>query len=335
MARMTDFERMVFETVFSVIFPRVANFTAGSNQTDYVLPGDGYNTTHDVPRVWVNGAEMLSGVSWVDTHTVRLSPGPTLGKNVKILVMPGALTGYLLRGGGLAMTGPLDMGGNPILNVGAGGTATAAAQRQELNLSSLLAGYLLRAGGTMSGVLNMGGNKLQGVADGVAATDAASVGQVNNSVPAGAVFALASTTIPNGYLLCDGQAVSRTTYARLFAAIQTLHGIGDGTTSFNVPDYRGYFLRGLTSDPAIDPDGASRGIGSTQIDAFQSHKHRFRFMTEDGSGGTERGVADDSSQFLNRNDMVDIPIEHTDYGAVRTAKETRPRNKAVHFIIKT
>lgn len=60
----------------------------------------------------------------------------------------------------------------------------------------------------------------------------------------GDIKARAATSIPAGWLLCGGQAVSRTTYAALFAAIGTLYGSGDGTTTFNVPDYRGRSLFG-------------------------------------------------------------------------------------------
>ena len=56
-------------------------------------------------------------------------------------------------------------------------------------------------------------------------------------MPVGAVFAFASGATPPGYLLCNGQAVSRTTYATLFTAIGVVYGSGDGTTTFNVPDH--------------------------------------------------------------------------------------------------
>lgn len=60
-----------------------------------------------------------------------------------------------------------------------------------------------------------------------------------------AVFRAASgATIPAGYLLCNGVAVSRTSYAALFGVISTLYGSGDGTTSFNLPDLRDRFLEG-------------------------------------------------------------------------------------------
>ena len=58
-------------------------------------------------------------------------------------------------------------------------------------------------------------------------------------VPAGVVFDFAGSTAPDGWLLCYGQAVSRTTYAHLFAIISTTYGTGDGSTTFNVPDLRG------------------------------------------------------------------------------------------------
>lgn len=71
-------------------------------------------------------------------------------------------------------------------------------------------------------------------------------------VPAGSVQAYAGSTAPSGWLACDGSPVSRTTYARLFAAIGTTWGTGDGSTTFNVPDLRGRA-----------PIGAGTGAGLT------------------------------------------------------------------------
>jgi len=58
-------------------------------------------------------------------------------------------------------------------------------------------------------------------------------------VPPGVVLPFAGTSAPAGFLLCGGQAVSRATYAALFAAIGTTFGAGDGSTTFNLPDLRG------------------------------------------------------------------------------------------------
>lgn len=57
--------------------------------------------------------------------------------------------------------------------------------------------------------------------------------------PAGIMVEFGGSTPPDGWLLCNGQAVSRATYSRLFAAISTAYGVGDGSTTFNVPDRRG------------------------------------------------------------------------------------------------
>lgn len=64
------------------------------------------------------------------------------------------------------------------------------------------------------------------------------------SVPVGSVVDFAGSTAPPGWLLCYGQAVSRTTYAALFAALSTTYGVGDGSTTFNVPDARGRVVAG-------------------------------------------------------------------------------------------
>lgn len=66
----------------------------------------------------------------------------------------------------------------------------------------------------------------------------------NTIVPSGAVMPYAGTSAPSGWQLCYGQAISRTTYAALFAAIGTTYGAGDGSTTFNVPDLRGRVVAG-------------------------------------------------------------------------------------------
>jgi len=79
--------------------------------------------------------------------------------------------------------------------------------------------------------------------------------------PAGTVQYFANTTTPNGYLECNGQAVSRTMYAELFNAIGTTYGPGNGSTTFNVPDLRGEFIRGADNGRGADP---GRTLGTAQ-----------------------------------------------------------------------
>jgi microcystin-dependent protein len=84
-------------------------------------------------------------------------------------------------------------------------------------------------------------------------------------MPVGAILTYAGGVAPPGFLLCDGSAVSRTTYAALFAAVGTIYGSGDNATTFNVPDLRNQFIRGQ--------DSASRALGSTQAGSFAAHTH--------------------------------------------------------------
>ena len=89
-------------------------------------------------------------------------------------------------------------------------------------------------------------------------------------------WAGAHNNVPTGWLLCDGAAVSRTTYADLFAAIGTNHGAGDGTTTFNLPNYLTYWLVGAPSSlsTAPNPSGLPASWVSTTGTAFyESFSH--------------------------------------------------------------
>lgn len=101
--------------------------------------------------------------------------------------------------------------------------------------------------------------------------------------PAGQVAHFARTSPPAGWLKCNGAAVSRTTYARLFAAIGTTFGAGDGSTTFNLPDARGEFLRGLDDGRGVD---AGRALGSAQAGDNAAHTHAGSSGSAGGHGHT-------------------------------------------------
>lgn len=90
------------------------------------------------------------------------------------------------------------------------------------------------------------------------------------AVPVGTVIHVAGSAAPTGFIKANGAAVSRATYAALFAAIGTLYGAGDGSTTFNVPDLRGEFVRGWDDGRGID---SGRALGSAQASANLSHTH--------------------------------------------------------------
>jgi microcystin-dependent protein len=95
------------------------------------------------------------------------------------------------------------------------------------------------------------------------ALQAATKSYVDTVTPPGSLMAYAASSAPSGWLLCDGSAVSRTTYAALFAVISTTWGAGDGSTTFNVPDLRGQFLRGFDDRATATSKDTTTFTGTT------------------------------------------------------------------------
>lgn len=154
---------------------------------------------------------------------------------------------------------------------------------------------------------------------------------VHNVLPPGMVMPYAGPLPPEGWMLCDGSAVSRSTYARLFAAIGTTYGDGDGTTTFNLPDLRGEFVRGLDHGRGVD---AGRSLGSHQDDALQN-------ITGDFAGRAPVtgafGKVSESNKVQSATSGNSIYLHNLDFDASRvsrTADETRPRNVAMNYVIK-
>jgi microcystin-dependent protein len=92
------------------------------------------------------------------------------------------------------------------------------------------------------------------------------------SIPAGIVEVFAGSTVPAGFLLCDGSAVSRDTYAALFAVIGTTYGAGDGSTTFNVPDISGRVVIGPSSTHLLGSTGGSETVTLVESE-LPAHTH--------------------------------------------------------------
>lgn len=121
------------------------------------------------------------------------------------------------------------------------------------------------------------------------------VGAVSNGVesgiPAGAVQAFAGSSAPTGWLLCDGSAVSRSAYARLFAAIGTAWGVGDGSTTFNVPDLRGRVPVGAGAGAGLTSRALADEGGAEAHTATVAHTHTGPSHTHSLSGSAASGGA--------------------------------------------
>lgn len=201
----------------------------------------------------------------------------------------------------------------------------------------------------MQANLPMGGYLINNLGTPAASTDASTKGYTDTqdtatqtaaiglAAPSGAVLAFARSTAPTGWLAADGSAVSRATYAALFTAIGTTFGAGDGSTTFNVPDLRGYFIRGVnTSGSGVDP---LRTFGSTQADAYLNHTHGVTDPTHVhtmGSGnnfaaGAGFGVGGSGGSTNTTASSTGITINTSTTGGT----ETRPKNIALLYCIKT
>ena len=111
-----------------------------------------------------------------------------------------------------------------------------------------------------------------------------------HGLPAGTFAWYAGTSSPAGYLETDGSAVSRTTYADLFAAISTTYGVGDGSTTFNLPNTQDEFIRGA---------GGTQTVGDTQSGSIESHVHEVDVPeTSTNSSGSHSHGAGSSRYFV-------------------------------------
>ena len=159
----------------------------------------------------------------------------------------------------------------------------------------------------------------------------ASTAFVQAAVGVGNVSSFAMVTPPTGWLKANGATVNRATYAALFTAIGTTFGAGDGSTTFNLPDLRGEFLRGWDDGRGLD---ANRLFGTAQMDALQGHWHGPRpGTTLAGSPGNWNGAGGGANGNYNIGSTGD-PVTDGVNGAPRTAPETRPRNVALLYCIK-
>jgi microcystin-dependent protein len=158
-----------------------------------------------------------------------------------------------------------------------------------------------------------------------------------------------TATAPAGYLECDGAAVSRTTYARLFAVIAETYGNGNGTTTFNLPDLRGEFIRGWDNSAGTDPDAASRtdrgdattgdNVGTKQASAFALHGHPYRTSTGTTPKANVLGglSTDEDGTTANQAAFTGTPSDSAgeQIGGSGASTETRPTNVGMMWIIKT
>ena len=165
------------------------------------------------------------------------------------------------------------------------GSVDSADARTALGAAADSAVVKLTGAQTVAGVKTFGSSPVL-PGDASTALQAVPKQQLDALLPAGAVSFFSMSYAPSGWLIADGSAVSRTAYAALFAAIGTTFGAGDGSTTFNLPDLRGEFIRCWPGAKAVD---TGRVFGSWQADNFRSHSHTYPGGTTGGGTAAQNG----------------------------------------------
>jgi microcystin-dependent protein len=159
-------------------------------------------------------------------------------------------------------------------------------------------------------------------------SDGTTIYLIGNSVPAGQIISWGGIAAPSGYLLCDGTAISRSTYSALYRSIGTTWGVGDGVTTFNLPNLANMFLRGAGSSV----------VGTYEADIFGSHTHTDSGHIHYSQPGTDFmsntpgvGVYASGSFGTTTNTVA------TSYANLQNSggSETRPKNYRVLYCVKT
>jgi len=177
-----------------------------------------------------------------------------------------------------------------------------------------------------------------------------------NILPAGMIMAWVSATAPTGWFICDGNPVSRTIYSALYTVIGTTFGVGDGSTTFNLPNYQGAFLRGTGNQtktynstaitytgPSVDNTGQSHATQAHShgiTDPGHTHSLAFNTLrwTDAGdrtapSGTNFRGYQDNAGTSTTGISINNSATPATG-SAITNQNETRPFNFGVYWVIK-
>lgn len=154
-----------------------------------------------------------------------------------------------------------------------------------------------------------------------------------NPIPTGSVFPFAGVVAPEGFLLCNGQEVSRFTYSKLYGVISDTYGAGDGSTTFNLPDFRDRFAQG-----ANDNLGEKKEPGLPNITGgFNSAINAYRYSEINGTGAFSGtlGPVDCNATGSNGVRATHISIDASKVNAIYGKSDTvQPKAICINFIIK-
>jgi len=257
-------------------YPNFTITNSSPDQTVKLTSGTGISITGTYPEFTITNSSPSSGGT---VTSVGLSLPAIFSISNSPVTTSGTLTGTLAnQNPNIVFAGPsngvaaaptfrsLVAADIPTLNQNTTGTSA--------NVTGIVA---LANGGTAANLTAVNGGVVYSTASALAVSSAGTSGQLLQSngaaapswvaspgVPTGSLFPYAGSSAPTGYLLCDGSAVSRTTYATLFGVLSTTYGAGNGSTTFNLPDLRGRMPLGAGTGVGLNASGTGAPSGTAQ-----------------------------------------------------------------------
>jgi microcystin-dependent protein len=296
-----------------------------------------------------NVATMYLGADIIPTANISSNIGSAGMRFNTIHTQSASLSGALTVGttatvgGAIVVTGTGSVSGN----LSTAGNLSSTSARTSVNTST---GALVLSGGAgIAGNLHVGGTIVTPTMPaGTSNTAVATTAFVQtNSLPIGGLMMWPTASAPAGYLLCNGTAVSRTTYAALFAVIGTTFGVGDDSTTFNLPNYNNRVPVGAGGLYAVGASGGSKDatvVSHTHTASVTDpgHVHQMtRVLTDANTDGTFDAVSQfatsDDANYTNRNTesaTTGVSVTVASSGSSGTDANMQPY-LAIYYIIKT
>lgn len=268
------------------------------------------STTFDCKATFSNGIDVSTSATFNNNCLVKIGGGVTIDNGALICNAPATFTNSTTAS---SITTSVINSPTNVLNLSANATTNTPAVSETDESRIVTIGYINSRLNTLP-----------------------------NQMPVGSIlmWGAGASSAPAGWCLCDGRALSRTTYKDLFNIIGTTYGKGNGSSTFNIPDFRGLFPRGLDNGRGVD---SGRTLGTRQMSGvpnitgsinnvyggYGTYTSSGAFETIDFSRGTRGGGGGDPP---NKNISFDASRSSSVYK--NGLKEVRPENLSVNFIIK-
>jgi microcystin-dependent protein len=254
----------------------------------------------------------------------------SVGSSFVDIKVPMAVSGTVSIGGGLAVSASSTFSSNITMN------AQSDVRFADADSSNYIA---LQAPTSVSANVTFSLPAADGSSGDVLQTDGSGNLSFTPSVPAGSVIPYAGTTNPTGWLFCAGQAINRTTYSVLFAVIGTTYGVGDGSTTFNIPDLRGRLVAGqddMGGTSANRLTGQSGGVNGDVLGASGgAETHTLTAGQLPTSATYQRETSHGGQSGTSGSGLAQTPAQTALTGANNEAHNNVQPTFILNYIIKT